>query len=79
MVNDYSDLTEQTIYNYPNKSGTISLENEEYTVSTLPSTPTRGEKAFITDATSPTYLGVAVGGGSVFCEVMYNGTDRVTI
>lgn len=63
----------------PNKSGTTALENEEYTVATLPSTPSRGDKAFITDAISPTYLGVAVGGGSIFCEVMYNGTDWVTI
>ena len=53
--------------------------NEEYTVSTLPPTPARGDKAFITDADTPTYLEAAVGGGSVFCEVMYNGTDWVTI
>jgi hypothetical protein len=32
----------------------------------------------VSDATSPTYLGAYVSGGSVMCSVMWNGTNWVT-
>jgi len=51
-----------------------------YTVATLPTTPPNaaaGNWAYVTDATSPTYLGTLTGGGSVVCPVFYNGTSWV--
>ena len=55
--------------------GVVRLKN--YTVSTLPE-GTQGDTAYVTDATSPTYLGVLTGGGSVKCPVFYNGTAWVS-
>jgi hypothetical protein len=55
---------------------TIRLKG--YTVATLPASPTQGDTAFVTDATSPTYLATVVGGGSVVAPVFYNGTNWVT-
>lgn len=48
-----------------------------YTVSTLPA-GTLGDTAYVTDATSPTYLGTLTGGGSVKTPVFYNGTAWVS-
>lgn len=56
--------------------GVVRLKS--YTVATLPATPTQGDTAYVTDATAPTYLGVAVGGGAVVAPVFYNGTNWVT-
>jgi hypothetical protein len=56
--------------------GTVRLKS--YTVATLPTTPTQGDTAFVTDATAPTYLGVAVGGGAVVAPVFYDGTNWIT-
>jgi len=53
----------------------IRLKN--YTVSTLP-VGVQGDTAFVTDALTPTYLGVLVGGGSVVTPVFYNGTAWVS-
>jgi len=47
-----------------------------FTVATLP-TGSQGDTAYVTDATSPTYLATVVGGGSVVCPVFYNGTNWV--
>lgn len=48
-----------------------------YTVATLPAAGTAGRAAYVTDATSPTYLGALTGGGSVKCPVFDNGTAWV--
>lgn len=44
-----------------------------YLVSTLPAAQL-GDRAVVTDATAPTYLGTPVGGGSIVAPVWYNGT-----
>ena len=54
--------------------GTIRLKN--YTVATLPA-GVKGDTAYVTDATAPTYLGTLTGGGTVVCPVFYNGTSWV--
>jgi hypothetical protein len=48
-----------------------------YTVATLP-TGAVGQRAYVTDATSPTYLGTLTGGGAVTCPVFHNGTEWVS-
>ncbi len=48
-----------------------------YTVASLPA-GTVGDRAYVTDATSPTYLGTLTGGGAVTCPVFYNGTAWVS-
>ena len=54
---------------------TIQLKN--YTVGTLPTAGTAGRRAYVTDATTPTWLGVLTGGGAVRCPVFDNGTAWV--
>lgn len=49
-----------------------------YTVATLPAGATAGDKAYVTDATAPTYLGALTGGGAVVCPVFYNGSAWVS-
>ena len=44
-----------------------------YTVATLPTAP-KGAKAYVSDATAPTFLGTLTGGGTVFTPVVFNGT-----
>jgi hypothetical protein len=56
-------------------AGTIRASG--YTVATLP-TGTVGMMAYVTDATSPTYLGTLTGGGAVKVPVFYNGTAWVS-
>lgn len=48
-----------------------------YTVATLPAAGVAGRRAYVTDATAPTYLGALTGGGSVVCPVFDNGTAWV--
>jgi Phage tail repeat like len=48
-----------------------------YTVATLP-TGVEGMRAYVTDATAPTYLGALTGGGAVKCPVFYNGSAWVS-
>jgi hypothetical protein len=48
-----------------------------YTVATLP-TGAIGMRAYVTDATAPTFLGTLTGGGSVVTPVFYNGTAWVS-
>jgi len=55
--------------------GIINLK--AYTVATLPSALV-GDTAYVTDALTPTYLGILIGGGSVSCPVFYNGTNWVS-
>ena len=47
-----------------------------YTVATLPGGQ-KGAEAYVTDATSCTFLGSVTGGGSTFCPVIFNGTAWV--
>lgn len=48
-----------------------------YTVALLPA-GSAGLRAYVTDATAPTYLGALVGGGAVVCPVFHNGTAWVS-
>lgn len=56
---------------------TGSIKIPAYTVATLP-TGAVGKIAYVTDATTPTYLGELTGGGAVVCPVFYNGTAWVS-
>jgi len=47
-----------------------------YTVATLPA-GVQGMRAFVTDATSPTFLGALTGGGAVVTPVFFNGSAWV--
>ena len=49
-----------------------------YTVATLPTAGTQGRRAWVTDATAPTFLGALAGGGAVVCPVFDNGTAWVS-
>lgn len=62
----------QTLLAVQHIAGTIG-----YTVATLPA-GTIGMKAYVTDATSPTYLATLVGGGAVVSPAFYNGTHWVS-
>jgi len=48
-----------------------------YTVATLPAAGTAGRRAYVTDATAPTFLAALVGGGAVRCPAFDNGTAWV--
>ena len=58
-----------------NVSKTLGLGT--YTVATLPTAGTAGRTAYVTDATTPTFLGALTGGGSVKCPVFDNGSAWV--
>ena len=48
-----------------------------YTVAGLPAGVV-GQRAYVTDATAPTYLGALTGGGAVRCPVVRNATVWVS-
>jgi len=48
-----------------------------YTVATLPAAGIQGQRAWVTNATGPTFLGTLTGGGAVVCPVFDNGTAWV--
>ena len=48
-----------------------------YTVSTLPVSPGTSARAYVSDATTCTFLGALTGSGSTFCPVIYNGSAWV--
>jgi hypothetical protein len=48
-----------------------------FTVATLPAAGTAGRRAYVTDATAPTFLGTLTGGGAVVTPVFDNGTAWV--
>lgn len=48
-----------------------------YTVATLPAGKA-GMRAYVTDATAPTYNAALVGGGAVIVPVFHNGTAWVS-
>jgi hypothetical protein len=52
--------------------GVIGLK--VYTVATLPASPDAGSKAFVNDATGPTFLATLTGGGTVTCPVFFDGS-----
>ena len=63
----------------PNEAVALGQANARYglvgyTVATLPSGLLQGTRAYVTDATAPTFLGALTGGGAVVCPVFYNGT-----
>jgi len=53
------------------------IKTSGYTVATLPAGVT-GARAYVTDATSPTYNGSLTGGGTVVVPVFYNGSAWVS-
>jgi hypothetical protein len=55
-------------------NGLVRFKN--YTVASLP-TGTQGDNAYVTDALTPVYLAVVVGGGTTVTPVFYNGTNWV--
>lgn len=58
-------------------SATTTIKTGGYTVATLPAGVT-GDRAYITDATTPTYLGALTGGGAVVCPVFKNASAWVS-
>jgi hypothetical protein len=60
----------------PLEASTIGTSTA-YTVATLPAAGTAGRRAYVTDATAPTWLGALTGGGAVKCPVFDNGTAWV--
>jgi hypothetical protein len=58
-------------------TGSNDANQNAYTVATLPSAGELGRRAFVTDATAPTFLGTLTGGGSVKCPVFDNGSAWV--
>lgn len=59
-------------------SFTGTIKTTGYTVGTLPAAGTAGRRAYVTDATAPTYLGALTGGGAVVCPVFDNGAAWVS-
>lgn len=47
-----------------------------YTVATLP-TGTKGDTAYVNDATAPTFMATVVGGGAVVTPVFFDGTNWI--
>jgi len=60
---------------YNNKTVVVGAA---YTVATLPAAGTQGRRAWVTDATAPTFGGALVGGGGVVIPVFDNGTSWVS-
>ena len=75
------ELTSPSITVGTNASSTTTMNGvfttDEYTVSTLPSSPARGSRAHVTDATATTFYSTVIGGGSNVVPVFYNGTNWV--
>jgi hypothetical protein len=60
---------------YNNKTVVVGAA---YTVATLPAAGTQGRRAWVTDATAPSFGGALVGGGAVVIPVFDNGTSWVS-
>lgn len=58
-------------------SSTTTIKTGGYTVATLPA-GTTGDRAYVTDATAPTYLSALTGGGAVVCPVFKNASAWVS-
>lgn len=80
--NGYTVLgtTAQSGSNQLTVAGGVGMTNEtyttSYTVATLPA-GVQGMRAYVTDATAPTFMGTLTGGGAVKCPVFYNGSAWV--
>lgn len=63
-----------------NVTSTAVVGTAGYTVAGLAgiTAPVAGMRAYVTDATTPTYLAALTGGGAVVCPVFYNGTAWVS-
>jgi hypothetical protein len=61
----------------PAAATVTTVKTSGYTVAGLPA-GTAGMRAYVTDATAPTYLGALTGGGAVVCPVFYNGSAWVS-
>ena len=72
--------TFDVVYTGPAVIGAKDTAGVGFTVATLPtaSAALKGATAFVTDATTPTYLGALTGGGAVCCPVFCNGTAWVS-
>jgi len=57
--------------------GDANYKDVGYTVAGLPS-GTVGDRAYVTDATAPTYNGTLTGGGAITVPVFYNGSAWVS-
>lgn len=78
LVNNAGDVTVNDGSANGNWGAATLATTTAYTVSTLPSaTGRRGYRAYVTDATAPTFLGALTGGGAVVCPVFCNGTAWV--
>lgn len=62
-----------TAITYP----TPTIVGSAFTVATLPVAPAQGTRAWVTDATAPTFLAALVGGGAVVCPAFYDGASWV--
>lgn len=62
-----------------NPNGGTVILGQAYTVTTLPAATSalKGARAYVTDATAPTFLGTLTGGSTVICPVFCNGTAWV--
>lgn len=69
-------LTGSFTATFQNKTGIIAYMSVGYTVSGLPS-GTVGDRDYVTDATSTTFMSTVVGGGSNTVPVFYNGSNWV--
>lgn len=65
----------QALRVYNNKTVIVG---SNYTVATLPTAGTQGRRAWVTDATAPTFGGALTGGGAVVIPVFDNGTAWVS-
>lgn len=72
FIDDTGNISGQSIIA---AAGTVRLFG--YTVATLPA-GTIGDTAYVTDATTPTAGGVAVGGGALKRPVFFDGTNWIT-
>jgi hypothetical protein len=72
--------TYDTVFTGPAVLGAKDIDGIGFTVATLPaaSAALKGARAFVTDATAPTYLGALTGGGAVCCPVFCNGSAWVS-
>ncbi len=78
LFNNAGDLTVSGVMQGALMTSTGMVQTGTYTVSTLPTASLfKGARAFVTDATAPTFLGALTGGGTVVCPVFSNGTDWV--
>lgn len=77
IVNSAYTAIIATIFDNGNLNLAGVVQTAGYTVAGLPA-GVIGMRAYVTDATAPTYLGALTGGGTVKCPVFHNGTAWVS-